>query len=223
MNFDLQYMLEISLQIAKFIPITLVLAIISMALAIIIGLVVALIRNSNIFGITQLAGLYISLFRGMPTLVQLFIIYYGLPQLFPSLSTMEAMTAAIIGFSLKESSYLAEIFRAGLNSVDKGQMEAGLATGMKRVQIYSRIILPQVALNALPATGNTFISLIKETSLAFTLGITELFAEGKIIASANMRFFETYLVVGLIYWLLVILYSWIQKYLEIWLSKPLRR
>ncbi|CAH0192131.1 MULTISPECIES: amino acid ABC transporter permease [Bacillaceae] len=223
MNFDLQYMLEISLQIAKFIPITLVLAIISMALAIIIGLVVALIRNSNIFGITQLAGLYISLFRGMPTLVQLFIIYYGLPQLFPSLSTMEAMTAAIIGFSLKESSYLAEIFRAGLNSVDKGQMEAGLATGMKRVQIYSRIILPQAALNALPATGNTFISLIKETSLAFTLGITELFAEGKIIASANMRFFETYLVVGLIYWLLVILYSWIQKYLEIWLSKPLRR
>lgn len=223
MNFDLQYMLEISLQIAKFIPITLVLAIISMALAIIIGLVVALIRNSNIFGITQLAGLYISLFRGMPTLVQLFIIYYGLPQLFPSLSTMEAMTAAIIGFSLKESSYLAEIFRAGLNSVDKGQMEAGLATGMKRVQIYSRIILPQAALNALPATGNTFISLIKETSLAFTLGITELFAEGKIIASANMRFFETYLVVGLIYWLLVILYSWIQKYLEIRLSKPLRR
>ncbi|MEY9869589.1 putative amino-acid transport system permease protein [Peribacillus sp. B2I2] len=223
MNFDLQYMLEISLQIAKFIPITLVLAIISMALAIIIGLVVALIRNSNIFGITQLAGLYISLFRGMPTLVQLFIIYYGLPQLFPSLSTMEAMTAAIIGFSLKESSYLAEIFRAGLNSVDKGQMEAGLATGMKRVQIYSRIILPQAALNALPATGNTFISLIKETSLAFTLGITELFAEGKIIASANMRFFETYLVVGLIYWLLVILYSWMQKYLEIWLSKPLRR
>ncbi|MCY8938763.1 amino acid ABC transporter permease [Peribacillus simplex] len=223
MNFDLHYMLEISLQIAKFIPITLVLAIISMALAIIIGLVVALIRNSNIFGITQLAGLYISLFRGMPTLVQLFIIYYGLPQLFPSLSTMEAMTAAIIGFSLKESSYLAEIFRAGLNSVDKGQMEAGLATGMKRVQIYSRIILPQAALNALPATGNTFISLIKETSLAFTLGITELFAEGKIIASANMRFFETYLVVGLIYWLLVILYSWIQKYLEIWLSKPLRR
>ncbi|SNT08051.1 amino acid ABC transporter membrane protein, PAAT family [Bacillus sp. OK838] len=223
MNFDLQYMLEISLQIAKFIPITLVLAIISMALAIIIGLVVALIRNSNIFGITQLAGLYISLFRGMPTLVQLFIIYYGLPQLFPSLSTMEAMTAAIIGFSLKESSYLAEIFRAGLNSVDKGQMEAGLATGMKRVQIYSRIILPQAALNALPATGNTFISLIKETSLAFTLGITELFAEGKIIASANMRFFETYLVVGLIYWLLVVLYSWIQKYLEIWLSKPLRR
>ncbi len=223
MNFDLQYMVEISLQIAKFIPITLVLAIISMALAIIIGLVVALIRNSNIFGITQLAGLYISLFRGMPTLVQLFIIYYGLPQLFPSLSTMEAMTAAIIGFSLKESSYLAEIFRAGLNSVDKGQMEAGLATGMKRVQIYSRIILPQAALNALPATGNTFISLIKETSLAFTLGITELFAEGKIIASANMRFFETYLVVGLIYWLLVILYSWIQKYLEIWLSKPLRR
>lgn len=223
MNFDLHYMLEASIHIAKFIPITLVLAVVSMLFAIVIGLVVALMRNSNIPVITQLAGLYISLFRGMPTLVQLFIIYYGLPQLFPSLTTMDAMTAAIIGFSFKEASYLAEIFRAGLNSVDKGQMEAGLATGMKRVQIYRRIILPQAALNALPATGNIFISLLKETSVAFTLGITEIFAEAKMLSSANMRFFETYLVVGLIYWLLVILYSWFQKYLENWMSKPLRR
>ncbi len=223
MNFDLSYMLEVLPGIIKYIPITLLLAVVSMLFAIVIGLVIALIRNSNIFGLSHLASLYISLFRGMPTLVQLFIIYYGLPQIFPSLTTMGAMTAAIIGFSLKESSYLAEIFRAGLNSVEKGQMEAGLAIGMKKSQIYFRIILPQAALNALPATGNTFISLTKETSLAFTLGITELFAEGKMIASASMRFFETYLAVGLVYWLLIILYSWGQKYLEIWLSKPLRR
>jgi putative S-methylcysteine transport system permease protein len=223
MNFSLQYMAETSLQIAEYIPTTLVIAIVSMFFAMIVGLIIALLKNSHIFGIRHLASLYISLFRGMPTLVQLFIIYYGLPQLFPSLTSMGAMEAAIIGFSLKEASYLAEIFRAGLNSVDKGQMEAGLALGMKKVHIFARIILPQAALNALPATGNTFISLLKETSLAFTLGITELLAQGKMIASANMRFFETYLVVGLIYWILVILYSWIQKYLELWLSKPLRR
>lgn len=223
MNFDMNYMLEVFPEILKYLPMTLLLAVVSMVFAMIIGLVVAFIRNSNIFGLTHLASLYISLFRGMPTLVQLFIIYYGLPQIFPSLTTMGAMTAAIIGFSLKESSYLAEIFRAALNSVDKGQMEAGLAVGMKKSQIYVRIILPQAALNALPATGNTFISLIKETSLAFTLGISELFAEGKMIASASLRFFETYLAVGLVYWLLIILYSWGQKYLEIWLSKPLRR
>jgi putative amino-acid transport system permease protein len=195
MNFDIAYMFEIVPSILKFVPTTLFLSVVSMFFAIIIGLIVALIKRSQLPILPQLASLYISLFRGMPTLVQLFIIYYGLPQLFPSMTNLEASQAAIIGLSLKESSYLAEIFRAGLASVDKGQLEAGLSVGMKKVAIYRRIILPQATINALPATGNTFISLIKESSLAFTLGITELFAEGKMIAASTLRFFETYLFV----------------------------
>lgn len=223
MNFDFQYMLEMFPAILKYLPITLLLAVVSMFFAIILGLVFAVLRDSRTFGIKHFASLYISLLRGMPTVVQLFIIYYGLPQIFPSLTKMGAMTAAIIAFSLKQSSYLAEIFRAGLSSVDRGQTEAGLAVGLTRAQIFRRIVIPQAAINALPATGNTFISLLKETSLAFTLGVTELFAEGKMIAAASLRFFETYLAVGLIYWFLIIIYAWGQKYLEIWLGKPFRR
>ncbi|MPV39176.1 amino acid ABC transporter permease [Georgenia subflava] len=223
MDISLTYMLEVLPQVLLYLPITLVLAVVSMAFALVIALVLAIIRFTEVPVLNQLAMAYISLFRGIPTLVQLFIIYYGLPQIFPVMSTMDAMTAAIIGFSLKEASYLAEIFRAALTSVDQGQYEAGLAVGMTKSQIYRRLILPQAAYNALPATGNIFISLIKETSLAFTLGLTEMFAEAKIIASSTFRFFETYLVVGLIYWALVVVYSWLQQRLETFLGRAYRR
>ncbi|TPR55117.1 amino acid ABC transporter permease [Enterococcus sp. OL5] len=223
MNFSLSYMLEVLPAILKFVPVTIVLSVISMFFAILIGLLVAFMKRSSVSVLATGASLYVSLFRGMPTLVQLFIIYYGLPQLFPAMSNLEASQAAIIGLSLKESSYLAEIFRAALESVDKGQLEAGLSVGMKKGAIYKRIILPQAAINALPATGNTFISLIKESSLAFTLGITELFAEGKMIAASSLRFFETYLVVGLVYWGLILIYSFFQRQLETKLNVPYRR
>lgn len=222
MNFDFQYMLEVFPEIIKYLPLTLLIAIVSMFFSIIIGLVLAFIRNSKVPVLHQIAGLYISFFRAIPMLVQLFLIYYGLPQIFPALSTMEALTAAIIGFSLKESAYLAEIFRAALNSVEKGQLEACLSVGMTKAQAYWRIILPQATQNALPATGNQFISLIKETSLAFTLGVVELFAQGKIMAAASFKFFETYLAVAIVYWVLIIIYSYIQQLLENRLDRPYR-
>lgn len=127
-------------------------------------------------------------FRAIPSLVQLFLIYYGLPQIFPALSGMTAIAAAILGLSLKQAAYLAEIFRAALASVDKGQMEACLSVGMTRVQSFRRVILPQAVRNATPATGNIFIGLIKETSLAFTLGVVELFAQGRILAASSCAF-----------------------------------
>jgi putative amino-acid transport system permease protein len=102
-------------------------------------------------------------------------------------------------------------------------MEAGLSIGMRRAQIYRRIILPQALLNALPATGNTFISLIKDTSVAFALGVSEMFAEGKMIAAESLRYFETFLVVGLIYWLVIIGYARLQALLEKKLSHSLQR
>jgi putative S-methylcysteine transport system permease protein len=220
MNFDFQYMLEVFPAIIKYLPLTLLMGIISMIFAIILGLVLAFIRNSKIPVLYEIAGLYISFFRAIPMLVQLFLIYYGLPQLFPAFTAMDALTAAIIGLSLKESAYLAEIFRAALNSVDKGQLEACLSVGMTKVQAYRRILLPQATRNALPATGNQFISLIKETSLAFTLGVVELFAEAKIMAAESLKFFETYLAVAIVYWILIILYSYFQRLLEKRLGRP---
>ncbi|GKW00593.1 amino acid permease [Pectobacterium brasiliense] len=223
MNIDLAYLLKVFPQVLMYLPTTLFLAVVSMFFAMVLGLILALVRESKIVVVVKIVELYISLFRGIPSLVQLFIIYFGLPQLFPGLSNLDAMTAAIIGFSLKTSAYMAEIFRAGLASVDFGQTEAGLSIGMSKAQVYRRIVLPQAMLNALPATGNTFISLIKDTSVAFALGVSELFAEGKMIAAESLRFFETFLVVGLIYWLVIIVYSWLQKQLEKKLNHSLQR
>ncbi|MGL9719241.1 amino acid ABC transporter permease [Symbiopectobacterium sp.] len=223
MNIDFAYLLKVFPQVLLYLPTTLLLAVVSMIFAMILGLVLALLRESKITVLVKVIEFYISLFRGIPSLVQLLIIYFGLPQLFPALSDLTAMSAAIIGFSLKTSAYMAEIFRAALASVDWGQTEAGLSIGMNRSQIYRRIVLPQAMLNALPATGNTFISLIKDTSVAFALGVSELFAEGKMIAAESLRFFETFLVVGLIYWLVIIVYSRLQNWLEKKLNHSLQR
>jgi len=220
MNFDINYFLELFPAVVPYIPITLLLAFVSMLIAIVVGVVLAFITKNKVPVLHQLATLYISFFRGVPTLVQLFLIYYGLPQIFPSMSAMDAVTATIIGLSVKNSAYLSEIFRAALNSVDTGQLEACYTVGMSKFQGYARIILPQAIKNAIPATGNTFIGLLKETSLAFTLGVTELFAQGKIIASSSLKYLETYLVIAIVYWLLTIIYSYIQSLYEKRVNKP---
>lgn len=223
MNFDLGYFLGIFPQIIVYLPTTLWIAIVSIFFAIILGLVIALIRVKKIQGIDQLWALYISLFRSMPSVVLLFIVYYGSPQIIPALVQMPAMTAAIICFTLKYSAYLAEIFRAGLESVDHGQKEAGSAMGLSAFKIYQHVILPQAFVNALPGTGNMFISLLKDSSVAFFVGVPELLAAGKLLTVESYRFFETYLAVGIIYWAVVVLYSWAQKVLENKLSQPYKR
>jgi putative amino-acid transport system permease protein len=220
LKLDFGYLVDILPELLTFIPLTLFLAVISMFFSIIGGLILALITRSNIPVLKQLATIYISFFRSIPTLVQLFLIYYGLPQIFPAISTMNAITAAILGLSLKQSAFLAEIFRAALNSVDKGQVEACLSVGMTKAQAFRRIVLPQAMRNAIPATSNIFIGLIKETSLAFTLGVVELFAKGKILAAGSLKFFETYLALALLYWFMVILFTMIQQVIEKRMEKP---
>ncbi|KGR90235.1 ABC transporter permease [Ureibacillus massiliensis 4400831 = CIP 108448 = CCUG 49529] len=222
MNFDVGYMFSLIPKIIEYIPITLLMAVLAMVLTIVIGLVLSFMRNSKVKVLNYIAAVYISFFRAIPMLVQLFLIYYGLPQIFPVFTQMDAVTAAIISFGFKQAAFAAEIFRAAFLSVDKGQMEACLAGGMTKVQAYSRIIIPQAFRNALPATGNIFISLIKETSLAFTLGVVELFAEAKMQASNTFRYFEAYLAVALVYWGMVIIYSYLQSKLENLLEKPYR-
>ncbi|MEZ2716182.1 amino acid ABC transporter permease [Niallia circulans] len=220
LNLDFPYLVDILPELLEFIPLTLFLAVLSMVFAIIGGLILAVISRSNMPVLKQLAAVYISFFRAIPTLVQLFLIYYGLPQIFPALSAMTAITAAILGLSLKQAAFLAEIFRAALNSVDKGQVEACLSVGMTKVQAFRRIVLPQATRNAIPATSNIFIGLIKETSLAFTLGVVELFAQGKIIAASSLKFFETYLALALLYWVLIILVTFVQRAIEKRMEKP---
>lgn len=219
MNFDASYVLKVLQEIIPFIPITLFIAVAAMLIACILGLGIALIRQSNVSVLKAVTNVYVSFFRSIPTVVELFIIYYGLPQLFPALNKMDALSAAILGLSLKESAYLSEIFRAGLDSVDKGQLEAGLGVGIARGYVYRSIILPQAFQNAVPGMSNIFISLLKETSLAFTLGLIDLFAHAKLMASDSFRYFEAYLAVALVFWVLVIIFTYLQKYLEKYLGR----
>src|SRR5699024_7008425 len=135
----------------------------SMVLAVIIGIGLSLILVNKVPILSHIAHIYISFFRGTPILVQLLIIYFGLPQLFSVFNSIDASVAAIIAFSLNTSAYLAEIFRAGLESVDRGQAEAAIAVGMSYTQAIRGIVLPQAIRNAIPATGNMFIGLIKNS------------------------------------------------------------
>lgn len=220
MNFDPIYFFETFPKLMPYLPITLMLAIVSLILSIIGGLIIALILRAKIPVLKEIAIVYISFFRSIPSLVQLLLIYYGLPQLIPGMRVIDALTAAIIGLSIKNAAYLAEIFRAAITSVDKGQFEAAHSIGLSKTQTYIKIVLPQATRNAIPASGNIFIGLIKETSLVFTLGVTEIFAKSKLLSSASYKYLETFLAVAIVYWLITIIYTYLQSLLEKKLNKP---
>ncbi len=213
-SFDFDYALGLVPIILKYLDVTLWMASSSLIIALAIAVMLALVLTFRPKGLTALCELFISFFRGTPLLVQLFLLYYGLPQLFPALKGMTAFQAAVIGLSLHFSAYMAEIIRAAILSVDKSQLEAALSTGMTPLQGMRRIVLPQAARIAIPGLMNTFIDLLKSTSLAFTLGVAEIMAKAQMEAASSFRFFESYLMLALVYWLLVLLFTAVQKMAE---------
>ena len=213
-SFDFDYALGLAPILLKYLDVTLWMASSSLIIALTIAVVLALVLTFRPKGLTALSELFISFFRGTPLLVQLFLLYYGLPQLFPALKSMTAFQAAVIGLSLHFSAYMAETIRAAILSVDKSQLEAALSTGMTPLQSMRRIVLPQAARIAIPGLMNSFIDLLKSTSLAFTLGVAEIMAKAQMEAASSFRFFESYLVLALVYWLLVLLFTALQKMAE---------
>lgn len=213
-DFDINYMMQTFPLLGKYAYLTISLAVISMIIGLIISLILVAISTYNVKILSPLSKIYISFFRGTPLLVQLFLLYYGLPQIFPVFKSMNAYTATIIGLSMNSSAYMVETLRGAISSIDKGQMEAALSIGMSHWQGMKRIVLPQAARVAIPSLGNTFVDLLKSSSLAFTLGVAEILAQAQMSAAASYKFFENYLAVALIYWLIVIFFSYIQRMLE---------
>ncbi|TCV95194.1 amino acid ABC transporter permease [Biostraticola tofi] len=220
MNFDLGFMITALPALIAYLPMTLFLAVTSMIIASLMGLLLAVLIRHRTPLLSHLAELYISFFRSVPTLVTLFIFYFGIPQLFPGISFINAISATIIALSFKNAANLAEEFRGAMSSVDPGQMEACLSVGLTRWQGFRRVILPQTVRIAIPGMSNYLIMLIKESSLAFTVGVTEIFSQTKIIASNSFRFLESYIAVALIYWAVTILLTLLQKRLETRLNRP---
>lgn len=211
-------------EILQYLPVTLQLALISMAIAIILGLLIAIIKVKKIPVLRQIAGLYVSIIRGTPIIVQLYIAYFGIPMITKYIcmkngwnyepSSTSGMTYAIIALSLNEAAYVAETFRAALLSVGTGQIEAANALGMTYFQALRRIILPETLTIALPNLGNSFIGLIKGTSLAFTCAVVEITAQSKIIGGRTYRYFEVYVSLAIIYWILTVIVEQIIKLIE---------
>jgi cystine transport system permease protein len=190
---------------------TIPVALVSFAFGLLLALIVALMRLSRNRVLSTTARIYISVIRGTPLLVQLFVIFYGLPSIGVTISPWPS---AIIAFSLNVGGYAAEVIRAAILSVPKGQWEAGHTIGMSRRQSLVRIILPQAARVSVPPLSNTFISLVKDTSLASLILVTELFRQAQQVAAFSQEFMLLYLEAAVIYWIICLVLAGGQSALE---------
>ncbi|GER65867.1 cysteine ABC transporter permease [Weizmannia acidilactici] len=190
---------------------TIPLTLITFCIGLVLALVTALARISSIKPLQWIARVYVSAIRGTPLLVQLFIIFYGLPSVG---ITINPFPAAIIGFSLNVGAYASEIIRAAILSIPKGQWEAAYAIGMNYMQALRRIVLPQAVRVSVPPLSNTFISLVKDTSLASLILVTELFRKAQEIASTTYEFMLLYVEAALLYWAICFILSVIQQKIE---------
>ncbi|MBQ0000202.1 MAG: amino acid ABC transporter permease [Clostridiales bacterium] len=178
------------------IKVTIPLTVISFSLAMVIAVLTAMVQYANIQGLKQLARFYIWIIRGTPVLVQLYIVFYGLPSVGIML---DPFPAAVAVFSINEGAYCAETMRAAIESVPVGQLEAGYCVGMSWWQIMRRIVLPQAFRTAFPPLSNSAIALVKDTSLAANITVAEMFMTTQRIAARTYEFLPLYCEVALIY------------------------
>lgn len=222
--FDIKLVFEQIPTLLSYLHVNVEIAVIALVMGWLIGLLIALIRIKKIPVLKQLAGLFVSVVRGTPIIVQLYITYFGIPILLRyinyyrgtdlSVNGIPPVLYAIVALGLNQSAFDSETIRAAILSVDKGQIEAGKALGMSSGQILRRVLLPQALEVAIPSLGNSFISLIKGTSLVFTCSVIDMTAEGQILAGRNYRYFEVYVSIALIYWAVTIIIEFIFKKLE---------
>ena len=218
MNFDDRTLRIIDILINSFLPLvkaglqfTVPLTLISFTLGLILALATALARISNFKPLVSLARFYVWIIRGTPLIVQLFIIFYGLPA---SGITLDALTAAIIGFTLNVGAYNSEVIRAAILSIPKGQWEAAYSVGMTYNQALRRVILPQAARVSVPPLFNSFISLIKDTSLAATITVTEMFQIAQRITASTYEPLWLYIEVAFVYLMFCSVLSALQHRME---------
>ncbi len=187
---------------------TIPLTIISFSVAMVIAVAMALIQFANVKVLKELARFYIWVIRGTPLLVQLYVIFFGLPSLG---IVLDPFPSAVIVFSINEGAYGAEIIRAALESVPKGQLEAGYCAGMSYLQTMRRIILPQALRTAFPSLSNSLIAMVKDTSLAANITVTEMFMATQRIVARTYEPLALYIEVGLIYLMFSTVLTWLQR------------
>lgn len=190
---------------------TIPLTAISFALAMVIAIAVALVQFANIRVLKQIARFYVWVVRGTPLLVQLFVVFYGLPN---AGILIDPFPAAVLVFSLNEGAYCSETVRAALESVPPGQMEAGQCVGMSYLQVMRRIILPQALRIAFPSLSNSLIAMVKDTSLAANITVTEMFMVTQRIVARTYEPLALYIEVGVVYLIFCTVLTKVQRLVE---------
>ena len=199
--------------IAKGLWITIYISMISMIFALIIGLFISILRLSKIYILVLISRTYIEFFRGIPLFVFIIWLYYGLAMV--SGINFDPITAGIICLSMQHGGYLAEIYRAGIQAVAKGQWEASFSLGFSIINTFIRIIFPQAVKIIIPPTANMFIGMLKDSALVSIIGVNELMRQSQIATSLTFRPFEFYTVTALIYIILTLGLSQMAKFLEL--------
>lgn len=228
--FDLPLVFTQIPDILRFFPVTMELAIISMIVSLVLGLLIALIKIRKVPVLTQIANIFISVIRGTPILVQLYVTYFGIPLLLKAINQsygteynvngVPSILYAFLALALNEAAFNAEIIRGALSAVDQGQIEATYALGMTYPQTLRRVIIPEALTVAFPSLINSFIGLIKGTSLAFTCAVVEMTAQAKILAGRSYRYFEAYVSLAIIYWVITFLLEQVSKRVEAKMEIP---
>ena len=212
MNFiDFQLILDNFWFVFSGLPYTLGIALASFMTGLVLGFFISRARMSDTSILSSLARFYISIMRGVPMIVVLFVLYFGLP--FYGVK-LPALICSYIAFSLVSAAYISEIFRASIQAVDKGQWEAARALGLKEWTILSKVILPQAIRIAIPPLGNVILDMIKSTSLMAMITVQDIFQNAKIVGGRELDYMSMYVLVAFIYWLLCYGFEIIQSRLE---------
>lgn len=209
--FNVRLALEAIPSILEGLPYTLSLSLIGFGLGLVAGFFVALLRMSSFAPFRWLASWHISLMRGIPLMVLLFFIYFGLPFMGVEL---DAITSTIVAFTSMSSAYISEIIRSSLQAVDKGQWEAARSLGLRTPVIYRKIIIPQAFRIAIAPLSNVLLDMVKSTSLTAMITVPEIFNKAKIVGGAKSDYMTVYICVALIYWIICTLYAVLQTQLE---------
>lgn len=228
--FDFGLVFEQIPKLLEFLPMTIQLTLLSLVIGWSVGLLIALVKIKQIPVLKRIASVYVSIVRGTPIIVQLYITYFGIPialkyinyyfNLNLNINDVPALVYAIVALGLNQAAFDSETIRAAFQSVDKGQLEAAHSLGMTGFQTFRRCLFPQALKVALPPLGNSLISLIKGTSLAFTCSIVEMTAQAKILAGRSYRYFEAYCSLAIIYFVLTLIVEFIFKIIEKKISIP---
>ncbi|MDO4324023.1 MAG: amino acid ABC transporter permease [Lachnospiraceae bacterium] len=213
-----------------YLPVTLELTIMAMIIGLVLGLIIALIRVAKIPVLNRLCILYVTVIRGTPVLVQLYITYFGIPIALKyfnyyngtdyNINNIPGIVFAMVALGLNQAAFNSETIRSAILAIDKGQIEAANALGMSSSQILRRILIPEAGAVALLPLGNSIISLVKGTSLAFSCSVVELTAAGKILAGRNYRYFEAYCSLAIIYCAITVILEQVMKLIEKKISIP---